>query len=134
MKARTAKARSTTRPADTAAAYPGGGPSGRGRPRQVGQSRLRRGNRMDRTSENRAGREPEDNRLAVQSAVARALSEATTATDAAQRVLGSIGTTLGWRLGAVWEVDPAGDCIRCVESWRGPRAGAPGVRGGGPRG
>ena len=78
---------------------------------------------MDRTTEN-AGREPEDNRLAVQSAVARALSEATTAADAARRVLSSIGTTLGWRLGAVWEVDHAGDCIRCVESWQAPGAGA----------
>ena len=75
---------------------------------------------MDRTTENRAGREPEDNRLAVQSAVARALSEATTAADAAQRVLDSIGSTLGWRLGAVWEVDPQAGCIRCVESWQAP--------------
>ncbi|HKP91303.1 MAG TPA: SpoIIE family protein phosphatase [Thermoleophilaceae bacterium] len=80
---------------------------------------------MDRTTDSPTGHEPEDNRLAVQSAVARALSEATTASDGAQRVLGSIGATLGWRLGAVWEVDPAAHCIRCVESWRAPGAAAP---------
>jgi PAS domain S-box-containing protein len=79
---------------------------------------------MDRTPETGRGHEPEDNRLAVQSAVARALSEATTAADAAQRVLGSIGATLDWRLGAVWEVDPDGECIRCVQSWRAPGASA----------
>src|SRR4051794_9870312 len=78
---------------------------------------------MDRNTETPSGHEPDDSRLAVQSAVARALSEATTAADAAQRVLGSIGSTLGWRLGAVWEVDIDGDCIRCVESWQAPGAG-----------
>jgi PAS domain S-box-containing protein len=67
----------------------------------------------------------EDSRLAVQSAVARALSEATTVHDAAQRVLGSIGGTLGWRFGAVWEVEPGGRLIRCAESWHAPGAGAP---------
>src|SRR4051812_4173753 len=80
---------------------------------------------MDRNTETPSGHEPDDSRLAVQSAVARAFTEATTAADASQRVLGSIGETLGWRLGAVWEVDPAGECIRCVQSWRSPGAVAP---------
>jgi PAS domain S-box-containing protein len=80
---------------------------------------------MDRTTQNPAGRDPEDSRLAVQSAVARALTEATTGVDAAERVLSAIGATLGWRLGSVWEVDAGGDCIRCVESWRAPGASAP---------
>jgi PAS domain S-box-containing protein len=61
-----------------------------------------------------------DSRLAVQSAVARALSEATTVADATRRVLGSIGGTLGWRLGAVWEVEPDGRRIRCADSWHAP--------------
>ena len=61
-----------------------------------------------------------DNRLAVQSAVARALTEATTVADATRRVLGSIGETLGWKLGAVWEVVPGADRIRCAETWHAP--------------
>ena len=59
-------------------------------------------------------REP-DNRLAVQVAVARVLAEATTVEDASRRVLGSIGGTLGWRLGAMWQVE--GGQLRCSESW-----------------
>jgi PAS domain S-box-containing protein len=80
---------------------------------------------MDSTPSNpREGRRAEDSRLAVQSAVARALTQATTVGDATQRVLGSIGGTLGWRLGAVWEVEPDGRRIRCTESWHAPGAGA----------
>ncbi|MBV9213276.1 MAG: SpoIIE family protein phosphatase [Actinobacteria bacterium] len=63
------------------------------------------------------GLAPEDKRLAVQSAVARALTGASSEVEAGRRVLESIGATLGWRLGALWEVAPAGDVIRCVESW-----------------
>jgi PAS domain S-box-containing protein len=80
---------------------------------------------MDSTPPNpREGRRAEDSRLAVQSAVARALSEATGVAGAARGVLGSIGGTLGWRLGAVWEVEPDGRRIRCAESWHAPGAGA----------
>jgi PAS domain S-box-containing protein len=40
-----------------------------------------------------------------------------------REVLGSIGSTLGWALGAMWEAD--GDAIRCVETWqRDPAAAA----------
>ena len=70
----------------------------------------------------RDGLAPADKRLAVQSAVARALSEATTAGDAARRVLESIGGTLGWRFGALWEVSGDGESIRCIESWHAPDA------------
>jgi PAS domain S-box-containing protein len=66
------------------------------------------------------GRRSEDNRLAVQSAVARALTSATTVGDTAQGVLGSIGGTLGWRFGAVWEVDARAGLIRCTEMWHAP--------------
>src|SRR5438067_10765934 len=80
---------------------------------------------MDSTEGNpRDHRQAEDSRLAVQSAVARALTEARTVHDAAQRVLGSIGETLGWRFGAVWEVEPDGRRIRCAECWRAPGSGA----------
>src|SRR5256714_12660414 len=80
---------------------------------------------MDSTEGNSGDdRRAEDSRLAVQSAVARALTEARTVGDATKRVLGSIGGTLGWRLGAVWEVEPDGRRIRCAESWRAPGSAA----------
>jgi PAS domain-containing protein len=60
----------------------------------------------------------EDSRLAVQVAVARVLAEATTVEDSTRDVLGSIGGTLGWTLGAMWEVDPAGAVLRCRETWQ----------------
>jgi PAS domain S-box-containing protein len=56
--------------------------------------------------------------------VARALTEARTVGDATKRVLGSIGGTLGWRFGAVWEIEPDGRRIRCAESWRAPGSAA----------
>ena len=72
---------------------------------------------MEVTEANGQGPEPPDDRLAVQSAVARVLAEAGTVPDATRRMLVTIGATLGWRLGAVWDVDPDGEHIRCVESW-----------------
>jgi PAS domain S-box-containing protein len=60
----------------------------------------------------------QDNRLAVQVAVARVLAGATSVDDSAREVLGSIGATLGWSLGAMWEPDSAGATIRCVETWQ----------------
>lgn len=75
---------------------------------------------MDSSSETHEGSEGADSRLAVQSAVARALTEATTVEDAARRVLGSIGETLGWKLGAVWELVPGAETIRCAQTWHAP--------------
>jgi PAS domain S-box-containing protein len=75
---------------------------------------------LETTRQHGEGPEAADNRLAVQSAVARALTEATTVADATRRVLGSIGETLGWRLGAVWELTAGGERIRCVETWNAP--------------
>ncbi|HEX8066135.1 MAG TPA: SpoIIE family protein phosphatase [Thermoleophilaceae bacterium] len=67
----------------------------------------------------------DDHRLAVQVAVARALSGAETVTDATERVLGAIGGTLGWRLGAVWEGRDRELAIRCVATWHAEGAAAP---------
>ena len=60
----------------------------------------------------------------MQVAVARVLAEATSVEDATRRVLGSIGGTLGWSLGAIWEVKPAEDRIRCAETWHASGAEA----------
>jgi PAS domain S-box-containing protein len=54
----------------------------------------------------------------VQVAVARVLAGATSAADSAREVLGSIGSTLGWSLGAMWEVEPDGSLLRCRVTWR----------------
>jgi PAS domain S-box-containing protein len=60
----------------------------------------------------------EDSRLAVQVAVARVLAEATTVEDSTRDVLGSIGGTLGWTLGALWELDEEAGLLRCRETWQ----------------
>lgn len=78
---------------------------------------------MERRETDR-GESRDDNRLAIQVAVARVLAEATTVEDATRRVLGSIGETLGWSFGAVWEVSQDGERIRCAESWKPPGAEA----------
>jgi PAS domain S-box-containing protein len=70
------------------------------------------------------GESREDNRLAVQVAVARVLAEATTVEDATRRALGSIGETLGWAFGAVWEVQPDESRIHCAETWKAPGVSA----------
>ncbi|HEX8645961.1 MAG TPA: SpoIIE family protein phosphatase [Thermoleophilaceae bacterium] len=66
----------------------------------------------------------EDNRLAVQVAVARVLAGATSADDSARELLGSIGSTLGWSLGAMWEVKPERGLLCCTVTWRADPAEA----------
>ena len=56
--------------------------------------------------------------LAAQSAVAKTLGEAETLEDAATTILGRIGETLGWEVGAMWRVDEREQVLRCVELWR----------------
>jgi PAS domain S-box-containing protein len=40
--------------------------------------------------------------------------------DAAPMVLASIGTQLGWDAGSIWELDPDGEQLRCLEVWQAP--------------
>jgi PAS domain S-box-containing protein len=59
----------------------------------------------------------------VEHAVARILAETEGPVEAYEAILAAIGETIGWRLGAVWEVDPADGKMRCVRMWRsGPPA------------
>jgi PAS domain S-box-containing protein len=60
----------------------------------------------------------QDTRLAVQVAVARVLAGTSSAEDSARQVLGSVGSTLGWELGALWEPDGTAGVLRCSEIWR----------------
>ncbi len=57
----------------------------------------------------------DDGRLAVQVAVARVLAEATSVEDSTRDMLASIGGTLGWALGAMWE--PRDGLLQCIEVW-----------------
>jgi len=49
--------------------------------------------------------------------VARILAETDQPMQAYDAVLEAIGTSLGWELGAVWEVDPDDGRLRCIRTW-----------------
>jgi PAS domain S-box-containing protein len=53
----------------------------------------------------------------VEHAVAQILAETDRPVEAYDQVLAAIGGSLGWELGAVWEVDAATDRLRCVCTW-----------------
>ena len=59
----------------------------------------------------------------VEHAVARILAETDRPLEVYASVLEAIGTSLGWELGAVWEVGPADERLRCLRIWQaGARA------------
>jgi PAS domain S-box-containing protein len=70
---------------------------------------------VDVTEQRRAER-----RLRAQYAVTHALAEATTAADAAARVLQAVCEGLGWDLGALWVIDRGAWVLRCAETWHAP--------------
>jgi PAS domain S-box-containing protein len=53
----------------------------------------------------------------VEHAVARILAEKDRPVEVYAAVLEAIGVSLGWELGAVWEVDPDAERLRCVCTW-----------------
>jgi PAS domain S-box-containing protein len=61
-----------------------------------------------------------EQRLAVQYAVARALAEAATVSDAIPRVLQSLCESLGWQLGFFWQIDLQTNTLRYFNSWHPP--------------
>lgn len=61
--------------------------------------------------------------LAAQSAVARVLADAPTLAEATPRLLGAIGPSLGWELGALWVVDARDGLLRCQATWPAARPG-----------
>jgi GAF domain-containing protein len=66
----------------------------------------------------RAAVESAERRLSAQYAVARILAKADTLAAAAPEILQAVCETLGWDLGALWRVDDAARCLRCVDVWR----------------
>src|SRR4051794_26128136 len=54
---------------------------------------------------------------AVERAVARILAETERPVEVYHAILEAIGRSLGWDLGAVWEVDPDDARLRCACTW-----------------
>jgi PAS domain S-box-containing protein len=61
--------------------------------------------------------EATERRLSAQYRVAAVLAGADSLETAAAPVLEAIGTALGWELGALWQVDPVEDVLRCIDVW-----------------
>src|SRR5262245_349610 len=53
----------------------------------------------------------------VEHSVARILAENDQPLKAYEAMLAAIGSSLGWQLGAVWEIDPRDGRMRCVRTW-----------------
>src|SRR6185369_2264008 len=68
----------------------------------------------------RRKREEAPYRIATQFAVTRVLAEAITLAEAAPKILQAIGQTVGWEVGAIWELDRQANLLRCVELWHSP--------------
>jgi PAS domain S-box-containing protein len=64
--------------------------------------------------------------LAVEYAVARILAESPTLAAATPRLLEQIGEALGWETGAIWEVEPGAEMLRCVDTWQASEVDAQG--------
>ena len=54
----------------------------------------------------------------VEHEIARILSETDRPVEVYEASLEAIGTAIGWELGAVWEVGPDDDRLRCVRTWQ----------------
>jgi PAS domain S-box-containing protein len=78
-----------------------------------GERRWQRGAMIDVT-EKKEG----EQRLAAQNEVAKALGEAQTLAAALPRVLGVLGSTLGWDAAAAWTLDRELGVLRAIEIWQ----------------
>jgi PAS domain S-box-containing protein len=61
-------------------------------------------------------------RRAAQHAVTSVLAESDTTAEAVPRILQTICQEVGWKLGAVWNLDRRADVLRCVDVWHVPAA------------
>lgn len=58
-----------------------------------------------------------EHRLTAQYAVAQVLANCTSIQEATPEILRAICESLGWQLGILWQVDPSGHRLHCVELW-----------------
>lgn len=63
-------------------------------------------------------RKRSEKRAAVQYAVSRVLSGLSRPGDALSLVLETVGESLGWELGAVWELDSSNHYLKCSKQWK----------------
>lgn len=66
----------------------------------------------------------ERTRLTIHHSVLSVLAKSMNLTEAAPRILKSIGENIGWRTGGFWVVDPATHRLRPVSFWHAPRSRA----------
>lgn len=65
-------------------------------------------------------RKREENHLAVQYTVVRALAESSTLAEATPKILQSVCELIGWEIGAIWVVDRDAEVLRCIDVWHVP--------------
>jgi PAS domain S-box-containing protein len=58
-----------------------------------------------------------EQRLALQHAATRILTETDSLDDATRRILQTVCESLGWQVGMLWVVDREADAMRCAEMW-----------------
>ena len=63
--------------------------------------------------------------LELEYAITRTLAESATPTEAAPKVLQLICESLGWEVGAIWNVAHQAQALRCLEVWHVPQFTAP---------
>lgn len=61
-----------------------------------------------------------ERRQAAQLAVTRVLAESATLAEATPRLLQAVCEELSWDLGAIWNIDPGSESLRCVDLWHVP--------------
>ena len=61
-----------------------------------------------------------ERRLGVQHTASRVLAESPRLADAVPKILEAICESLGWKVGAMWRVDPEAGVLRCGDLWHAP--------------
>ena len=65
-------------------------------------------------------RQRSERRAVIQHAVTRVLADAESLNEATPKIIEAICQSLGWELGALWQVDPWLKRLRCLEIWHRP--------------
>jgi PAS domain S-box-containing protein len=69
------------------------------------------------SEESRRQKDRERDFTPVEHAVARILAQTDRPVEVYEATLQAIGRSLGWELGAVWELDPQDGCLHCIRTW-----------------
>src|SRR5215212_1082952 len=89
----------------------------RSRPDVLGSAGVTSPEAMAESVENRRRTEDARDLQPVEHAVARILAQTDRPVEVYEATLHAIGHSLGWELGAVWEVDAQDGRLRCVRTW-----------------